>query len=129
MAAVLQKALLEAPNRLCRIDLQHSGGAVRDPLMKSSAYKGRQAEWSLVVSSFWPASDTTAGEAARAWADGVFDALETIACHVYLVERHPGTQRYRHELALAYGPDLAELQELKKQWDPDGILQSLEEGP
>ena len=129
LAAVLQKALLEAPNRLCRIDLQHSGGAVRDPLMKSSAYKGRQAEWSLVVSSFWPAGDTTAGEAARAWADGVFDALETIACHVYLVERHPGTQRYRHELALAYGPDLAELQELKKQWDPDGILQSLEQGP
>ncbi len=129
LAAVLQTVLLKAPNELCRIELQHSGGAVRQPVMKSSAYRGRTAEWSVVVSSFWPAADGTAAEASRAWADGVFDALEEIACHVYLVERHPGTWRYRNELELAYGSDLAELRELKQRWDPDGILPSLEDEP
>ena len=56
----------------------------------------------------------------------VFDALVPIACHVYLVERHPDTIRYQRELDLAFGPDLPRLREMKRQWDPHGLLPSLE---
>jgi len=125
LAPLLQSAICKAPNPLCRIDLQHSGGAVRQPLMGRNAYRGREAEWSIVVSSFWAAGDGSAERASRIWADGVFDALEAIACHVYLVERHPGTCRYSRELELAYGSDLSAIRELKRQWDPDSILPSL----
>ena len=58
----------------------------------------------------------------------MFDALESFACHVYLVERHPEAHRYQRELDLAYGPDLEPLRRMKHAWDPDGILPPLESG-
>lgn len=126
LARWLGEAITKAPNRLCRIDLQHSGGAVSDRPLASSLYRGREAEWSIVISGFWPAGDTRAEQSACRWADAVFDVLAPIACHVYLVERHPDTIRYQRELDLAFGPDLPRLREMKRQWDPDGLLPSLD---
>ena len=82
--------------------------------------------WSIVISGFWSAGDVLTQQAACRWADAVFDALESLACHVYLVERHPGTILYQRELELAYGSDLPRLWQMKKQWDPDGLLPSLD---
>ncbi len=126
LAHLLEEAMRKAPNRLCRIDLQHSGGAVSDRPLASSLYRGREAEWSIVISGFWPAGDARAELSACRWADAVFDALAPIACHVYLVERHPDTIRYQRELDLAFGPDLPRLREMKRQWDPNGLLPSLD---
>ena len=126
LAAVLTGAIGRLPNRYCRIDLQHIGGTVSDQPINSSAYRGRGAEWSVVVTGLWPAGDEAAELDAKAWSDGVFDALEPISCHVYLAERHPGTPRYGRQLQKAYGADLMALRTLKQQWDPNGILPALE---
>ena len=94
--------------------------------MTSSVHRGREAEWSIVVTAFWSPGDADGETSARAWADGVFDALESFACHVYLVERHQKTHRYQRQLDLAYRPDLEPLRRMKHAWDPDGILPLLE---
>lgn len=125
LAPLLAEAIVSAPTSLCRIDLQHTGGVVRDHPMESSLYRGRQAEWSIVVTGCWSAGDTSAELDARRWVDGVFQKLEPFACHLYFVERHPETARYARELELAYGPDLEPLRAMKREWDPDGILPSL----
>ena len=103
----------------------HIGGAVQDQPMASSLYRGREAEWSIVVTSVWDPGDVMGEKTARNWADEVFDQLEPLACHVYLVERHPEGKRFKRELELAYGPDLELLRRLKDEWDPDKILPSL----
>ena len=126
LASILTKAIQRAPNPLCRIDLQHIGGAVRDPAMHSSTYKGRDAEWSIVISGLWHPDDSLAGPLVRQWADALFDALDPICCHVYLVERHPKTIRYGRQLQQAYSEDLALLHEIKSRWDPDQILPTLD---
>lgn len=126
LIAVLSNAITTAPNRDCRIDLQHVGGRVNTIEVGSSAYRGRAAEWSIVVTAVWPAANQAAATAACEWADRCFDDLAPLANHYYIVQRHPGTVQYARELALAYGPILTTLQQRKLSMDPQGILASLE---
>lgn len=126
LATILRTAIQGVPNRLCRIDLQQLGGAVGDRPMGSSSYRGRQAAWSIVISGLWHPDQIATADAVKQWSDDLFDALAPISCHVYLVERHPGTNRYGRQLQLAYGEDLENLRELKRQWDPDQILPTLD---
>jgi FAD/FMN-containing dehydrogenase len=122
LTTLLQQAMLTAPTRDCRIDLQHVGGADGDVAVDATAYRGRQAQWSVVITAVWPPQDPGAATAASSWADGCFDALRAIANHYYIVQRHPGTIRYQHELELAYGPALEALRRRKQQLDPQGLL-------
>jgi FAD/FMN-containing dehydrogenase len=125
LAAALRAAMAEAPNRDCRIDLQHVGGLDGDVPIDASAYRGREAEWSIVITAVWPPQETAAGKAADAWADACFDALLPLANHYYIVQRHPGTDRYPQELNLAYGPMLEALRRRKRELDPQGLLPAL----
>ena len=125
LAAALRSAMAEAPNRDCRIDLQHVGGVDGDVPVDASAYRGREAEWSVVITAVWPPQEAEAGRAAGAWADACFDALLPLANHYYIVQRHPGTNRYAQELTLAYGPVLEALRRRKQALDPQGLLPEL----
>jgi len=125
LAALLRQAMRDAPNRDCRIDLQHVGGADSDVAIDATAYRGRQAEWSVVVTAVWPPQEAEAADAAGRWADACFDALASLANHYYIVQRHPGTIRYRQELELAYGPALEALRRRKQALDPRGLLPEL----
>lgn len=122
---VLTQALDKAPNRDCRIDLQHVGGVVNQIPSHQTAYRGRDAEWSVVVTAVWSPSDGAGEAKACGWADDCFLALAPLANHYYIVQRHPGTPVYRRELELAYGELLDTLQRRKRQMDPDGRLASL----
>ena len=126
LATILRTAIQGAPNSLCRIDLQQLGGAVSDQPITSSSYRGRKAAWSVVISGLWHPDQIATAESVRQWSDDLFDALVPISCHVYLAERHPGTNRYGRQLQLAFGDDLAHLQTLKSEWDPDHILPTLD---
>jgi len=110
---------------MCQIDLQHVGGVVNDVPPLSTAYTGRNAEWSIVITAAWNPSDALIAEQCRAWADKVLEALLPLANHYYIVQRHPGTPIYEHELRLAYGPLLQTLKLRKQEWDPQGLLPKL----
>jgi len=125
LSTVLTQTLRRAPNRECRIDLQHVGGVVNEVPIDATAYRGRRAEWSIVVTAVWPAADQSAATAACQWADACFDALAPLANHYYIVQRQPGTSRYTRELDLAYGPMLNQLRQRKLAMDPKGALASL----
>jgi len=125
LTAALEAAMADAPNHDCRIDLQHVGGVDGDVPIDASAYRGRQAEWSVVITAVWPPQEAEAGEKASAWADACFDALVPLANHYYIVQRHPGTDRYPQELTLAYGPMLETLRRRKRELDPQGLLPAL----
>lgn len=125
LTAELLQAMRDAPNRDCRIDLQHVGGADGDVAIDATTYRGRQAEWSVVVTAVWPPQEAEAAEAAQRWADACFDSLLPLANHYYIVQRHPGTIRYIQELELAYGPALEALRRRKRELDPQGLLPAL----
>lgn len=125
LTVTLQRAMATAPNQDCRIDLQHVGGVDGDVPLEATAYRGRHAEWSVVITAVWSPLEEAMGEAARAWADACFDALVPLANHYYVVQRHPGTSRYLKELELAYGPALDGLRHRKRQLDPQGLLPTL----
>ena len=115
---VLTQAIAQAPNRDCRIDLQHVGGVVNQVPIDSTAYRGRDAEWSVVVTGVWPPTQSSAEAEVCRWADSCFDALVPLANHYYIVQRHPGTPRYVRELELAYGPVLDTLRQRQRLMDP-----------
>jgi FAD/FMN-containing dehydrogenase len=125
LAAELNGAMANAPNRDCRIDLQHVGGVDGDVPLEASAYRGRRAEWSIVITAVWPSQNREAAIEAEAWADRSFEALVPMANHYYIVQRHPGTIHYDQELELAYGPMLQSLRRRKRELDPHGLLPAL----
>ncbi|MDG2989798.1 FAD-dependent oxidoreductase [Candidatus Synechococcus calcipolaris G9] len=125
LAKLLQRAIATVPNHMCQIDLQHVGGVVNDIPPLATAYTGRNAEWSIVVTAVWNPNESSGAKEGRAWADQVFEALLPLANHYYIVQRHPGTNVYDQELRLAYGPLLELLKLQKQQWDPQGLLPGL----
>jgi hypothetical protein len=108
-----------------QIDLQHVGGVVNNIPPLSTAYTGRNAEWSIVITGVWSPNEPQEAQQCVAWADKVLEALLPLANHYYIVQRHPGTQFYGQELRLAYGPLLEPLKLKKQQWDPQGLLPQL----
>ena len=62
---LISRAIKTLPNPQCRIDFQHIGGAVQDQPMASSLYRGREAEWSIVVTSVWDPGDVMGEKTAR----------------------------------------------------------------
>lgn len=125
LVKILRQAIAEAPSGMCQIDLQHVGGVVNDVPPLSTAYTGRNAEWSIVITSVWNPNDPEESKHCRAWADKVLKALLPLANHYYIVQRHPGTPIYQQELRLAYGPLLQPLKLRKQEWDPQGLLPKL----
>lgn len=122
LVTILQRAIAKAPNPMCQIDLQHVGGVVNDIPPLATAYTGRKAEWSIVVTAVWKPNEPEEAQRCRAWADTVFETLLPLANHYYIVQRHPGTHTYDQELRLAYGPLLKLLRLQKQRWDPHGLL-------
>ncbi|MBD2655524.1 FAD-binding oxidoreductase [Synechocystis sp. FACHB-383] len=125
LVEILQQAISQPPNSMCQIDLQHVGGVVNDVPALSTAYTGRNAEWSIVITGVWNPHEPQGAKHCRAWADKVLEALLPLANHYYVVQRHPATLIYEQELRLAYGPLLQPLKLRKQQWDPQGLLPQL----
>ena len=122
ISEVLTDLISSAPNRQCRIDLQHVGGVVNAVDLDRTAYRGRQAEWSIVVTAVFGPNDPSAAKSAIQWAEDCFAALAQLANHYYIVQRHPESPTYHLELELAYGPILSALRRRQQSFDPHGML-------
>lgn len=125
LAERLRRAAAAAPNRSCRIDLQHLGGAVAAVPPMASAFAGRSAEWSVVITALWAADDHAMATLAADWAEACFLELEPLACGLYITERHPEASLAERELRLAFGAHLESLRALRGAWDPEGVLPPL----
>ncbi|MVU75826.1 FAD-binding protein [Nocardia sp. ET3-3] len=120
LAEALADRMRAAPTRACRIDFQHTGGALGDVADEATAFWGRTAEWSVPLNAIW--DDATNTGVGPEWAR---DTLRTLAPHttgVYNVELRPGLPETATETRAAYGGNLTRLRALQHRYDPAGTL-------
>jgi hypothetical protein len=117
----LMTAVRSAPTALCRIDLQHCGGAVGDVLRDATAFWNRDFEWNCPIIGAWSASEDRSA-ACIDWATQTARTLAPYTAGVYAVELLPGRAETAAEVELAFGGNLAWLRELKQKWDPDRMF-------
>ncbi|MEN0137806.1 MAG: FAD-binding protein [Rhodococcus sp. (in: high G+C Gram-positive bacteria)] len=120
LAEALATQIRGAPTRECRIDFQHTGGALADVADEDTAFWGRSGEWNIPLNAIW--SDPYDGAACLSWAGGTLDALAPHTTGVYSVEVRPGFPETGAEIDAAYGGNLRRLRELRQRHDPMGVL-------
>jgi len=120
LAEALATQIRGAPTRECRIDFQHTGGALADVGDGDTAFWGRSGEWNIPLNAIW--SDPYDGAACLSWAGGTLDALAPHTIGVYSVEVRPGFPETGAEIDAAYGGNLRRLRELRQRHDPMGVL-------
>ncbi|MBC2640216.1 MULTISPECIES: FAD-binding oxidoreductase [unclassified Rhodococcus (in: high G+C Gram-positive bacteria)] len=120
LAEALATQIRGAPTRECRIDFQHTGGALADVGDEDTAFWGRSGEWNIPLNAIW--SDPYYGAACLSWAGGTLDALAPHTTGVYSVEVRPGFPETGAEINAAYGGNLRRLRELRQRHDPMGVL-------
>ncbi|WP_211190678.1 FAD-binding protein [Actinomycetospora sp. TBRC 11914] len=120
LADALADRIRAAPTRACRIDLQHTGGALADVADSATAFRGRRAEWNIPLNAIW--TDPADDEACLAWARSTLAVLRPHTLGVYSVELRPGFPETDAEIGEAYGGHLPRLRALRRRHDPAGVL-------
>jgi FAD/FMN-containing dehydrogenase len=120
VADALAGAIRAAPTRACRIDFQHTGGALADTADGATAFWGRGGEWNIPLNAIW--SDAEDGAACYAWAREIVGVLAADTIGVYSVEVRPGFPETDREIDIAYGDNVSRLRELRHRYDPSGVL-------
>ena len=114
----LVRAFEACPSPLSHIIIEHLHGAAMNVPVASTACTLRTTGFNVLIVSQWTSADDT--ERGTAWARETFSALTP-----YLAPT-----RYLNYLeadavdpaAVAYGPNLDRLRELKTKWDPDNFF-------
>jgi FAD/FMN-containing dehydrogenase len=120
VAAGLEDVIRAAPTRACRIDFQHTGGALADVADTATAFWGRGGEWNVPLNAIW--QQAADGAACLDWARRALEVLADDTIGVYSVELRPGFPETEREVERAFGGNLARLRALRHQTDPAGLL-------
>jgi FAD/FMN-containing dehydrogenase len=120
LAEALANRIRQAPTRACRIDFQHTGGALADVDDTSTAFWGRGGEWNIPLNAIW--SDADDADACYDWARQTLSALAADTIGVYSVEVRPGFDETERELEMAFGANLSRLRSLRQRCDPTAVL-------
>jgi len=121
VAARLIEVIRSAPNSLCRIDLQHCGGALADVAPNATTFWNRDFEWNCPIIGAWIGPNGESG-ACTDWVRQTMQILAPYTVGTYSVEISPGLPETAKEVEQAYGGNLARLQALKRKWDPDNLF-------
>lgn len=122
VASGLQEAIRAAPTPACRIDFQHTGGALADIGDTATAFWGRGGEWNIPLNAIW--SDAADGDGCCGWARDTLKVLDDDTVGVYSVEVRPGFPETMREVELAFGANLPRLRALRTKIDPAGVFGS-----
>ena len=120
VADALDAQIRSAPTPACRIDFQHTGGAIADVADGDTAFWGRSSEWNIPLNAIW--SDGDDGDACTGWARDTLAALASHTIGTYSVEVRPGFPETEAEIAAAYGGNLERLRLLRAHTDPENVL-------
>jgi FAD/FMN-containing dehydrogenase len=120
LAAALEEQLRKAPTPACRIDLQHTGGALADVGDTETAFWGRNAEWNAPVNAI--SADEGRRDECLAWARETVGAFRPHTTGGYSVELRPGFPETDREVEAAYGGNLTRLRALARRYDPTGVF-------
>ena len=120
-AAEVQTAFANAPTPLCRIDIQHIGGAVGDRARTDTAFWNRDAEWSVTITGAWFGPDAQR-QVCTTWADDTEARLQPYFHGGYVVEARPDHPSMAEQVRRAFGENLPRLVAIKRQVDPCNTL-------
>ena len=123
VADALADRIRAAPTRACRIDFQHTGGALGDVNNSATAFWGRSGEWNIPLNAIW--TDPTDDDPCTGWARDTVHALAPHTLGVYSVELRGGFPETTNETAAAYGGNQTRLRALRNHYDAAGVLSQL----
>lgn len=110
-----------APTPWCRLEFQHVGGALADVDDSASAFFGRSAEHSAVISAIWPdAVDERTRQACLEWVERMREAAAPAVLAAYATDLVPGMPRQDSEEREVYGANLDRLKAVAAKFDPEG---------
>ncbi|MGW6378640.1 FAD-binding oxidoreductase [Rhodococcus sp. NPDC055112] len=119
VAEALAERIRLAPTPECRIDFQHTGGALADVDDRATAFWGRGGEWNIPLNAIWSGGED---EACTDWARETVAALAPHTIGVYSVEVRPGFPETAAEVEAAYGGNLDRLRSVRRRHDPAAVL-------
>lgn len=112
--------LAQAPTPWSWVELQHVGGAVADVADADTAFWGRSAEHSVVVTSAWPAdADGDVFDSCQRWLQQARELLAPVAVGVYACDIRPDVPGH-HSVHEVFGDNLERLRAVATRVDPRG---------
>ena len=116
-------AIRSAPTSLCRIDLQHCGGAMGDVAPDATGFWNRGMQWNCPIIGAWTDTEKHR-EACTEWVRQTKRSIGPYVAGTYCVEILPGLPETAAEVREAFGANLPRLQKLKRKWDPERVFRS-----
>jgi FAD/FMN-containing dehydrogenase len=117
---VLIDRFAACPSPMSNIVIEHFHGAASRVPVSATACAMRVTGFNVVIISQWMDSRETA--AGTAWAHETHAALAPFLASTRYVNYLDRDESDHAQLAAAYGPNLARLQEVKREYDPDNFF-------
>ena len=121
----LRALMHRCPHGGCSLSSQQLGDATTAVPAEATSFVHRDAVWKPWITAVWPAGDAEARQRSLRWLSELWAVLEPLCPGVHLAQLHDHLPFHQRELALAFGPWLPELRQLKARRDPDGTLPGL----
>ena len=121
----LRALMHRCPHGGCSLSSQQLGDATAAVPAEATSFVHRDAVWKPWITAVWPAGDAEARQRSLRWLCELWSVLEPLCPGVHLAQLHDHLPFHQRELALAFGPWLPGLRQLKARRDPDGTLPGL----
>jgi FAD/FMN-containing dehydrogenase len=108
------------PTPMGQLMLEHFHGAATRVPVTDTAYALRSEGFNVAIISEW--LDAARSDACRGWARQAYDALRPFVGERRYVNYLDDDDIADSSLAAVYGPNLARLRQIKKQYDPENVF-------
>ena len=109
---------------MCSISSQQLGGKTKYNQIGKTSFIHRQSMWKPWITASWPPNDQEAKEQCLSWLKLGSKKLEPYCQGIHLAQMHHHLGWNEKETLSAFGDWLIGLKEIKKQYDPNGLLPS-----
>ncbi len=113
------------PNDNCSIASQQLGEVTKTNNTDLTSFIHRDAVWKPWITASWPAGDSSARLESLKWMEEAWSSLSNYCPGIHQAQMHPHLSWYKKEIKSAFGHWLPELQRLKLNCDPNGMLPPL----
>ena len=112
------------PNSMCCISSQQLGELTNCNSKNQTSFIHRNSMWKPWVTASWPPNDQEARDQCLSWIKLAWESLDPYCLGIHLAQMHQHLDWNQKESQAAFGDWLNGLKELKKQYDPCGLLPS-----
>ena len=121
----LSRLISNRPNPDCLIASQQLGGVSSQTSKLATSFIHRNSIWKPWINASWQAGNLTERDKSLKWLEEVWQTFEPNCPAVHAAQMHQHLPWHKKETKLAFGDWLPGLQDLKSQYDPNGILPAL----